>query len=239
MCDYHSLIKSDEQASDDKKSVGGLQENANQSHGQPPTIGDERDAMREQILLLQKQVQEEQQKVTNQANRMKYLQADLINLQKQTDRLISEAKLQAKYVWILEVISIKEDLERAVRALQDSTQKSLLEGLILVLSRIDNTLKLEGVRAIEVQEKTKFDPLLHEAVSYQETDESDAGRVLAVISQGYSVDGKVIKPALVEVARQKSVQDTGDRAKEVKTAEASSEHVKHQADPDKKKATSE
>lgn len=157
-----------------------------------------------ELTKLESELELERRKSLDLTNRMRYLQADIANLQRQADRRVSEVRNQVKLTWILEIISIKEDLDRAVGLAREGHEKSsLLDGLVLVASRIDNILKLEAVEVIRAEVGGKFDPNLHEALSFQESEAQEQGTILSVISLGYSVDGRVIKPAMVEVARKK------------------------------------
>ncbi len=154
-----------------------------------------------QVDKLESELESERRKSAEQINRMKYLQADLVNLQRQTDRLISDARNETKLVWIMEIISIKEDLGRA---LQSTSEKSVLtDGLKLLETRIENDLKTDGVETIKVEVGIPFDTKFHEAVGYLETDKENEGSVIAVIANGYTIDGRVVRPALVEVAKSK------------------------------------
>jgi molecular chaperone GrpE len=153
----------------------------------------------EQVDKLESELESERKKNAEQINRMKYLQADLINFQRQTDRLISEARNETRLTWILEIISIKEDLERALKS---ATEDSVLtEGLKLLEARIASDLRTEGVDIVKAKTGTVFDPKFHEAVGYRETDEMEEGTVMSVIANGYTIDGKVVRPAMVEVAK--------------------------------------
>ena len=165
-------------------------------------IESEKEKLAREISTLENELELERRKSFDLSNRMKYLQADIANLQRQSDRRVAEVRNQVKLAWILEVLSIKEDLDRAVGVARETHEKSsLLDGLVLVTSRIENILKLEAVEAIRAEVGGRFDPSLHEALAFQETDDEEQGTILAVISPGYSMDGKVIKPAMVEVAR--------------------------------------
>ena len=73
-------------------------------------------------------------------------------------------------------------------------------------------MKLEDVKVIPAKLGGRFDPNHHEALSYQESETNEHGTILAVISPGYSVEGKVIKPAMVEVAKQKE-KKAGENSK--------------------------
>jgi len=175
-------------------------------HADNSGSGKESDSKRyaHELEVLQTELDLERRKSSDLSSRMRYLQADIANLQRQADRRVSEVRNQVKLTWILEILSIKEDLDRAVGVARESQEKStLLDGLLLVTSRIENILKLEAVEVIRADVGGKFDPNVHEALSYQESETEEQGTILVVISPGYSVDGKVIKPAMVEVARQK------------------------------------
>ncbi|HYB04019.1 MAG TPA: nucleotide exchange factor GrpE, partial [Nitrososphaerales archaeon] len=115
-------------------------------------IESEKEKLAREISTLENELELERRKSFDLSNRMKYLQADIANLQRQSDRRVAEVRNQVKLAWILEVLSIKEDLDRAVGVARESHEKSsLLDGLVLVTSRIENILKLEAVEAIRAE----------------------------------------------------------------------------------------
>jgi molecular chaperone GrpE len=176
-----------------------------------PSKKSETGRLSRQIEILQSDLDLEQRKTADLSNRMRYLQADIANLQRQSDRRVSEVRNQVKLTWILEILSIKEDLDRAITVARDGHEKSnLLGGLVLVTSRIENILKLESVESIKADVGGRFDPSLHEAVAFQEIESKEQGEILSVISPGYLVEGKVIKPAMVEVSRRKEIKKIPD-----------------------------
>ena len=79
----------------------------------------------------------------------------------------------------------------------------LIDGLKLLASRIDNDLKTEDVKMINVELGGKFDPRIHEAVASQEIDDKPEGIILSVVANGYTIGKNVIKPALIKVSRRK------------------------------------
>jgi molecular chaperone GrpE len=177
-----------------------------------------------EIKLLKKELEEVLKKNNDLTNRMKYLQADIVNLQRQSDKMLVDVRNQARFGLILELISIKEDLERAMNAeVYASNLDSLIEGLKLLQTRIESTLKSEDVSAIRVNLGSKLDPRLHEAVSSKSIPDKEDGAILSVISPGYVVAGKVLKPALVEVARMRrlSKEDLNSRDESEKDAASS------------------
>jgi molecular chaperone GrpE len=186
-----------------------------------------------ELETLQNELDLERTKSSDLVNRMRYLQADIANLQRQADHKVSEVRNQVKLTWILEILSIKEDLDRAVGIAKESREKSsLLDGLMLVSSRIENILKLESVEVVRASVGGQFDPALHEALAFQESETEEQGTILAVISPGYIVDGRVIKPTMVEVVRRKEKRKFRDEkpaepkkfANELEVQEATAEN---------------
>jgi molecular chaperone GrpE len=155
------------------------------------------------IKKLQDELEMERRKNDDLVKQMKYLQADIVNLQRQSDRMLVDVRNQARYSLILELISVKEDLARAMDAVDSpsNSKENLIDGLKLLEAKIDTSLRAEDVSTISVEIGSKLDPRLHEAVSSRITDDCEEGTILSVIGQGYMITGKVVKPALVEVAR--------------------------------------
>ena len=92
----------------------------------------------------------------------------MANLQRQSDRRVSEVRSQVKLTWLLEIITIKEDLDRAIGVALGSDKKSILiDGLYLISSRIENILKLEDVKVVAAEVGARFDLNLHEAFVVQ------------------------------------------------------------------------
>ena len=100
-------------------------------------------------------------------------------------------------------ISIYDVFEQAmisVRAGQDL--KSIKVGLEMIYNEFSKMLKEEGVEKIECLNK-KFDHNVCEALDQVETDEVEEGTVLAVYQNGYKLNGKLMRPARVKVAKKK------------------------------------
>lgn len=157
----------------------------------------------DEIKKLQERLEMERAKNEDLVKQMRYLQADIVNLQRQSDRMLVDVRNQSRLSLLLELITLREDLERATNAVESPSngKESLIEGLKLLEAKMDNLLRAEDVSAISVKIGSKLDPRIHEAVSSRETVEFEEGTILSVIGQGYKINGKVVKPALVEVAR--------------------------------------
>ena len=190
---------------------------------QQEASGEKLDATVGRMEKLKEQLETEKRKNDDLVKQMKYLQADIVNLQRQTDRMLIDVRNQARFTLILELISVKEDLERAVDAakLNSDRKEDLLEGLRLLITKMENSLRAEDISDIEVKIGSKLDPRLHEAVSTKISNDHDEGTILSVIGKGYTVNGKVLKPALVEVARRDRKQHANTDETESKKVEVS------------------
>ena len=161
----------------------------------------EAEQLESKIQELQNELDAEKKRNAELVSKTKYLQADVINLQRQADRMVADAKNQTKLNWISEIIAIQEDLQRAIKVGAEVRNTELLAGLQMVLSRIENTLASEDVSAINVEPGQSFDPRFHEAIAFSKSNKMEDGKILSVVGRGYTMGGKVIKPALVEVSR--------------------------------------
>ena len=141
-------------------------------------------------------------------------------MQKQSDRRESQVREDVSLKFLLELTSILEDLERAYSAAREQkAAPSILDGLKMLVSRVNSVLKSESVERIKTSEGIDFDPRVHEAVAFSETTGKD-GRILSLVSNGYTYRGKVIKPSLVEVARQ--IPSSGEAPKKAQVRETRS-----------------
>lgn len=110
-------------------------------------------------------------------------------------------------------ISIYDVFEQAmisVRAGQDL--KSIKVGLEMIYSEFSKMLKEEGVEKIECLNKP-FDHNVCEALDQVETDDAEEGTVLAVYQNGYKLNGKLMRPARVKVAKKKSAEQPSSAEK--------------------------
>ncbi|MDA4112022.1 MAG: nucleotide exchange factor GrpE, partial [Thaumarchaeota archaeon] len=109
---------------------------------------------------------------------------------------------------IMEIISIMEDLDRALNIVGSTENTGLTNGLLLVKSRIDGILKSEDIKRIDAELGATFDPRIHEAVAFQDSETMEQGKIISVVGHGYTLGGKVIKPAMVEVARERKSKNS-------------------------------
>jgi len=133
--------------------------------------------------------------------RLRYLQADLENFKKRSDREAEQVKNYCTERLIIQLLEVVDELELAVKNGEISTSpESLIEGVEMTLKKFRKVLEQEGVTAIESPEGKVFDPTRHNAIAAVEQADIEDGTVIEEIRKGYMMKGKVIRPTIVKVA---------------------------------------
>ena len=95
-----------------------------------------------------------------------------------------------------------DDLERALKNKpSDPEAEPWISGIALILQKLMKTLDAKGVSALDVQPGDDFDPAFQEAVTHEEDPEYRDSQVIEVVQTGYKLKDRVIRPALVRVAK--------------------------------------
>jgi molecular chaperone GrpE len=132
---------------------------------------------------------------------LRYLQADLENFKKRSDREAEQVKNYCMERLMTPLLDVVDELELAVKNGEISTSpESLLEGVEMTLKKLRKVLEQEGVTPIDNPEGKVFDPSRHNAIAAVEQDDVPDGTVLEEIRKGYVMRGKVIRPTIVKVA---------------------------------------
>jgi molecular chaperone GrpE len=186
------------------------------SSGKPSEGLVERRASRLRFLeagKLNEALEQEKARADEYLNRLKYLQADFQNYQRRVEKERGELVKRGNEELILKLLSVVDNLERAVEASKSSSDKEVLvSGVEMVLKQFQATLAEEGLSQIEAVGKP-LDPELHEAVTTVETDQYPENIIVRVLRKGYSLNGRVIRPSMVEVAKKRVVSTQDDQAK--------------------------
>ncbi|HEY5933725.1 MAG TPA: nucleotide exchange factor GrpE [Kofleriaceae bacterium] len=126
--------------------------------------------------------------------------ADLENSRKRQKRELEDAKFEAKAKTLKEMLPVVDNLERAIEhATQQAGTNPIVEGVQLVLRQFLTAFERLDVQPIEALGQP-FDPNLHEAISQQESDQAP-GTVVQVLQRGYKSADRLLRPALVVVAK--------------------------------------
>jgi molecular chaperone GrpE len=127
--------------------------------------------------------------------------ADFMNYKKRVERDSIQARQNALSVIVKKYLVILDDLERALKARPTEGEGAVwAEGITLIHRKLGTLLEQEGVKRMEA-EKEIFDPNRHEAIMLEDSADHTSGQIIEVIQQGYLLGDRVIRPAIVRVAR--------------------------------------
>ena len=140
-------------------------------------------------------------------DRMLRTLAEMENLRKRTAKEVADSKLYGITGFARDVLDIADNLQRALdavpaeaRAAADPGLIALIEGVELTERSLHSALEKHGVKKLDPQGQ-KFDPNFHQAM-YEVPDASvPAGTVVQVMQAGYTIGERVLRPALVGVAK--------------------------------------
>ena len=129
-------------------------------------------------------------------------QAELDNVRKRTFRDVENAHKYALDKFINELLPVLDSMELGlVASVEGEDVSSLREGLELTLKMFCSSLEKSGVHPVSPQKGDKFNPDQHEAVTMQEVDDAESGTVVTMLQKGYELNGRLIRPAMVIVAK--------------------------------------
>lgn len=126
------------------------------------------------------------------------LQADFANYKRRNEKEKQDIYKYASEKLITKLLSVEDNLERALG--QGQEEDPIVQGVMLVQKELMDILKSEGLTEIE-SDGQPFDANIHHAVFMEESDEFDSEHVIETFQKGYKLKDKVIRPAMVKVAK--------------------------------------
>ena len=126
--------------------------------------------------------------------------AEAYNAQKRMEQETEKSRKFALQKFIKELLEVVDNLERAIVSVQadDDADDAILEGVKLTHKSFLNVLNKQGVEVVDPQ-NDKFDPEFHEAVGIHP--EAAADTVGEVLQKGYTLNGRLLRPAMVKVGQ--------------------------------------
>lgn len=128
--------------------------------------------------------------------------AELENMRKRNKRDLENAHKFALEKFSQDLLQVWDSLELGHQAAQDekSDVAKLREGTELTLKLLVNVMQKNGIEQIDPQGEP-FNPEFHQAMSIQERDDVDPNIVVAVVQKGYTLNGRLMRPAMVMVSK--------------------------------------
>ena len=127
--------------------------------------------------------------------------ADFSNYRKRMSRDLDNQKVNNKIEILNKYLTIKDDLERAIKNMPESLiDEPWIDGIHLINQKLSKILDGEGIQPIPA-EGLAFDPEVHEAISHEDTNEIESGFIIEVVQQGYTIGDRIVRPSQVRVAK--------------------------------------
>ena len=160
---------------------------------------DEIEAEQEEQQPVSEQLLEQVAKANDQVLRV---QAEMQNVRRRAERDVESAHKFALDKFAADLLPVVDNLERALAAIDtaDEGQKSVAEGLELTLKSFVEVLARYKIEAIDPAGQP-FDAELHQAVSMVPNPDLEANTVMDVFQKGYTLNGRLVRPAMVVVSQ--------------------------------------
>ena len=132
------------------------------------------------------------------------VQAEMQNLRRRSEQDIEKAHKYSQEKFSTELLSVMDNLERALAAAanhEDDTVKAIYEGVDLTLKSFTDCFNRFHIEAVDPMGEP-FDPQLHQAMTIIENAEVEPNTVIEVMQKGYTLHGRVIRPAMVVVSKE-------------------------------------
>lgn len=154
-----------------------------------------------EIEILQKELEEIRAKSEEYLDGWQRARAEFANYKKRIEREREQVHQAAAGSILRRFLDVVDDMERALKNRPTGEEcESWTNGLELIYRKMHSILESEGVQRMEAKGEY-FDPNLHEAISHEENPDYESGQIIEVVQSGYTLGDRVLRPAMVRVAR--------------------------------------
>ncbi|MDA9784841.1 nucleotide exchange factor GrpE [Gammaproteobacteria bacterium] len=157
----------------------------------------------DEMSLLQEQLEAAEAAAGMARDELLRVQAEMQNLRRRTEQDIEKAHKFGQEKFSTELLAVMDNLERsaaAAEASEDEAVQAIKEGVELTLKGFMDCFKRFNIEAVDPLGEP-FDPQLHQAMSIQASPDAEPNSVIAVMQKGYTLHGRVIRPAMVMVSK--------------------------------------
>ena len=182
---------------DDQKDTGAAQSNE--------TIGLEGESSEEELNIeqLKERLSEAYLSAERAQDDLLRVKAEMQNLRRRTEQDVEKAHKYGIEKFSTELLGVIDNLERALLAAkehEDESSKAIHDGVSLTLKSFNDCFAKFSIEAVDPIGEP-FDPQLHQAIATQESPDSEPNSVIEVVQKGYTLNGRVIRPAMVMVSK--------------------------------------
>ncbi len=190
----------------DPKQDGGKPVDPPSPDGETSAQGEQEETMEsvpvKKYNELQEDLEQAQQKADENLEGWRRERAEFNNYRRRIER--DQAQLAGNLTGevIKKYLVVLDDLARALKTRPSEGEGAAWsQGIELIYRKLQNILDSEGVARIPAEEGQEFNPEIHEAITHEESPDHESGEIIEVVQQGYKIGERVLRPALVRVAR--------------------------------------
>ncbi|MGY2576168.1 nucleotide exchange factor GrpE [Vibrio sp. C8] len=171
----------------------------NQDDAQEGEVLDEQEA---KIAQLEAALLSTEQRLKDQQDSVLRAKAEVENMRRRSEQEVDKARKFALNRFAEELLPVIDNLERAIQAadMDNEAIKPVIEGVELTHKTFIGVIEKFGLKEIN-PEGEAFNPEFHQAMSIQESPEHESNTVMFVMQKGYELNGRVVRPAMVMVAK--------------------------------------
>lgn len=153
--------------------------------------------------MTKKKPDEKEQEIAELTADIQRIRADFENYRKRVESEKATARQFGQNEIILKFLPVIDDIDRAVgRMPAELSDNSWAQGIANLSKNLDKSLKKLGIERIDARPETSFNPNLHNAVQFDENSEGEKEVVAEQLQPGYTMNGQVLREAMVKVKRQ-------------------------------------
>ncbi len=172
-----------------------------------------KDSLKARLADAEESVKKEKSRAEDLFKRLQYLQADLENFRRRTEKDVSDARRFGNERLLSDLLVVNDEMELALAKAREAGENPVfLEGVEMVLKRLSGILFKEGVERI-AGVGTMFNPELQEAISRVPSNEED-GTIVEEIRSGYTLKGRILRPSIVKVAEKTPKEEVSEENSE-------------------------
>ncbi|MDN3380181.1 MULTISPECIES: nucleotide exchange factor GrpE [unclassified Pseudoalteromonas] len=155
-----------------------------------------------EIAMLYAELEAAKQTINDQKDGVVRAAADVENIRRRAAQDVEKAHKFALEKFANELLPVIDNLERAIEFSdkENETLKPLLEGIDMTVKSFNDAVAKFGVEIVNPQGE-QFNPEFHQAMSIQPSNDVSPNTVLAVMQKGYTLNGRLLRPAMVMVSK--------------------------------------
>ncbi|WP_165310523.1 nucleotide exchange factor GrpE [Vibrio ziniensis] len=164
--------------------------------------GEVLDEQEAKIAQLEAALLASEQRLKEQQDSVLRAKAEVENMRRRSEQEVDKARKFALNRFAEELLPVIDNLERAIQAadLENEAIKPVVEGVELTHKTFIGVVEKFGLKEIN-PEGEAFNPEFHQAMSIQESPDHESNTVMFVMQKGYELNGRVVRPAMVMVAK--------------------------------------